>query len=185
MPQLPHLYDLLKFKYKSAKKLSKMAGISESTMSRILAGKAEFDKSSARKLASALEKDLPSSGIAFFVAYLRDQLPKSMHSEISIHLKGHGPLPSNESDANTDPRLKELVKLCATYAMVPEKVRITIRKYAEFFLKEPARAELIIMILDLVFTHYEQEIALRTGSGKSQERGIILKALSQQPPANE
>ena len=90
--------------------------------------------------------------------------------------EGPWTLPNNESNANSDPRLKELVKLCATYAMVPEKVRITIRKYAEFFLKQ-LRGPIIIGPRSRL-RHFEQ----KSMGGKSEERATILKALSEEPP---
>ena len=156
MRQLHRFYMLLKDKYKSAKILAKMSGLSESTISRILSGKADLDKRPARKLAIALEKDSPGSGVAFLITYLRDQLPKSLSSQITINLTGITPTASEPPVDNA--RLNEYVKLCQTYSLLAEEVQGSLVQLAEFCLQQPEHAKLIISILELIISEYRREI---------------------------
>src|SRR5262245_29126613 len=168
MRQLHYHYSMLKLRHKSAKSLAKMAGVSESTMSRVLRGKGDLDSVAAQKLAAGLEDTEPGQGVAFFIRYLRAQLPKRLKDQIKIQWLGASLPEESTTAAATAAQLSDYLKLCETALVLPRPVQSTLQQFAEFCLAQPDRSQLILGILPIVIEHYRR-----------------LDSANEQPPTDE
>jgi transcriptional regulator with XRE-family HTH domain len=133
-------------KYKHAKVLAKMSGLSQSTMSRILSRKAYLDQPAARKLAQALEADNPGAGVTFFISYLDAQIPKWLRPKLSVSYAQNGQLREGSL---------EITKLCQIFSMLSPEAKAYILHSAEFQLQHlnDERAKALIPMLENIMKH--------------------------------